>query len=597
MKPNKWKRTVAALAAAFCVIASALPAYADDTASEAAAEASGGESAAGYELARTSEAYPLTDNLQVEVTSLLNERTSSGTRIVAVISMKNVGAKTTRVPDYDLRVRTTGGGEYALSESTTNAKSVQPNAKVELSYATLIDGLAEDVALSELVWIETNWYVYPKEETAVLTVPVSGFVWSGSNEKIDEHTPVLSWGKPFRLPTENETLTFTPVSVTKSASEQKLNYIVKMLVENPGAFVETIPDFTLEGRDGQDAFTGSRIEQGTLTLEAGEKRYIHFAVPTDQDSALTNILVMTTEQAVTSDSTYQYSVGRINIELPEGGQTGEQAVDYTLKQTIPFDPLNKLIGTDVSVSLVELSSMENDAKGYKTIMAKFKLRNLGQTPVPVPAFQTELLSADGYTYSGYRQTNAPEQLMPNLSHVVGYSFVVPAAETGEHLTLKLLDTTTVSPYKSTISALNVAVQNPDQETVWSFYPFEVKLNDWSASSTTNYTGSALTPIQYSYKLKLDLDVKQVEDVVVDDTFSKMLVAIEDSLGRELGEETLSFTGSSDGNRKLVSGLTTVEFDDLSTDDHEYPLTFKVYETIETSNGTAKRLLGSFKQAY
>lgn len=594
---RKWKRTAASLLAAVWVAASGLPVYASDDAA-AGKEPDVAAPVAGYVLAQTSQAYSLTDSLQVEVTSVLNERTSDGNRIAAVVRMKNTGPKTTRIPDYELRVRTADGREYVLTGSTANARSVQPNAKVELSYATLIDSAAQDLALADLVWVQTNWFVYPKEETDVLTVPVQGLVWSGSNEKIDESTPVLNWGETFRLPTENETLTFKPVSVTKSASEQKLCYIVKVLVDNPGSFVETIPDFTVEGRDGKDAFQGSRIEQGTLTLEAGEKRYIHFAVQTDQGTVLKNVIVMTDEQTVTESATYKYSVGRINIQLPEGAQAAEQAVDYKLKTDIPFDPLNKLIGSNVNVALVELSMLENDAKGYKTIMAKFRLRNLGQTPVPTPAFQTELLSINGYAYSGTRQTNAPEQLMPNLSHVINYSFIVPSTETGEHLTLKLLDATTVSPYQSTIAALNVAVQNPDQDNVWSFYPFEVKVNDWNLQAVTNYSSTVTNPVTYSYKLKLDLDVKETEEVVVDDNFSKFTVAIEDINGRELEEESLSFTANSSSNgdnRKLVSGVNTVTFSSLQTEQHEFPLSINVYETITTPNGTAKRLVGSFHE--
>lgn len=591
MTRSKWKRTAALLVAALSVAASSPLAY--------AGAADEGKAPAGYVLAQASGAYQLTDQLEVEVTGILNERTSTGTRIVALVSMKNTGAKVTRVPDYELRIRTENGGEYVLTESSANIRSIQPNAKVDLSYMTAIDGAADHISLTELVWVQMDWYVYPKEETIALTVPVSGLTWSGDNAAIGESTPVLAFGQPFQLPTANETLTFEPVNVSKSASEQKLAYIVKVLVDNPGSYVETIPDFLLEGRDGKNAYKGSRVEQGTLTLEAGEKRYVHFAIPTDQDSMLKNVIVMTTttEQAATGGSVYTFAVGRINIQLPDASQTAEAAVSYKLKQDIPFDPLNKLVGTDMNVSLVELSMLDNDAKGYKTVMAKFKLRNLGHDPVPVPAFQAELSSGSGYTYSGSRQTNAPKQLMPGLSHVIDYSFIVPATETGEHVTLKLLDETTVSPYKSTISALNVSVHNEDQPGVWSFYPFEVKLSDWSVASNTTYTGSAMSPIKYTYKLKLDLIVNQLDDVVADDNFSKMNVTIEDSQGREIGEESLSFTANNDGNRKLVSGQTTIQFDNLQTDEHEYPLTFKIYESIETPNGTAKRLVGSFRQTH
>jgi hypothetical protein len=46
---------------------------------------------------------------------------------------------------------------------------------------------------------------------------------------------------------------------------------------------------------------------------------------------------------------------------------------------------------------------------------------------------------------------------------------------------------------------------------------------------------------------------------------------------------------------MVSGKQTFYFDDIKTDQTEFPLSVYVYEVIQTPMGEAKRLLTVFKQ--
>ncbi len=546
---------------------------------------------------QTTAKYKLDQSLQVEIKSLLNERTSDGTRIGAVIRMINNGTKITRVPEYELRVKTNDGIEYTLQPSATNARSIQPKSQVELSYLSLIDR-KDAFSISKLSWVDVDLYTYPKKETWKLTVPVAGMVWSGSHETIKDPALIKKWGESFQIQSVHSPLTYTPVSLTKDFNNQDPVTVVKLLVDNPGKFRETVPAFSIEGITDKKVFSAQRAEQGDIVLEPGEKRYIHYAIATEQDTVLKSLNIVTLEQFVPSAQQGQttpvsYSVGRVSILLPDGANSiDEHAVPYKLNDPIVFDPLNDLIHPDVDVSLVELTMHENDGVGYKTAIGKFKLTNKSDRPLPVPLFQAELASPDGYSYSGSRQVTSTQTLMPNLSHIVSYSFTVPSSETGEHLTLRLQDNRSAAPYKSTIAALNVAAQEPDTGTnLLHFYPFDVKVNYWTLNAFANFVPS----VSYSYKLKLDLEITQQEKVVVDQDFSKIKFEIVDSMGRAIGEETLSFTTNLNGHRKLTSGETIIDFTGLRTEQLESPLTVNVYETIQTPSGEAKRLVTTFKR--
>src|SRR5206468_10617343 len=101
------------------------------------------------------------------------------------------------------------------------------------------------------------------------------------------------------------------------------------------------------------------------------------------------------------------------------------------------------------------------------------LTNKNDIPIPLPAFQAELVGSEGLSYAGTRQSNAAAILNPRMSYVVNYSFNVPKSETGEHLVMKLLDTQTAAPYSNTIAAVQTAAIDPAGTggNVFSMYPF------------------------------------------------------------------------------------------------------------------------------
>lgn len=596
-KMSKWGKAVLTAAIVSSLMTAESVVFAEDAAD---AEPTSEQAAASLETV-----YTLTETLQAEIKSLLNEKTSGGVRIGAVVRLINNEGKVVRVPDYEIRVKTDEGIEYTLQPSAANARSIQPKSKVELSYMTVIDR-QDAVKINELSWVDVDWYVYPKKETPMLAVPVAGLSWGQDKVTVSEPAALKKWRDSFQLKSVQSPLVFTPISMSRDYSGQRPAEVVKVLVDNKSPFRETVPDFSIQGRDKSKEYDGRRIEQGDITLEPGEKKYIHFAITTDQDTQLLYLNVVTPESFVQTDvrgqvAPLRYTVGRVSILLPSEFQaTDDFAVAYNMGEPIRLDPVNIVVHPDVKVALINLSMHDSEGVGYKTAVAKFKLTNNSTESIPLPDLQTEMKSADGYSYSGTRQVNVPQRLMPGLSHIVTYSYIVPDSETGQDLTLKLLDGVTAVPFTSSLAALKVSaaeqpVTNVASASELSFYPYKVKINYWVVSGMTNVL-TALNPVlSYSYKLKIGLDIAQEDKVVVDQNFSMMKVALVDEQGRTLAEENLSFVNNTAGARKLVSGETVVTFNNVRTEQLENHLSINIYETITTPNGEAKRLVASFKQ--
>lgn len=579
---TKWKKTLLSVVISTSLLPSlpALNAYADEAAPVSAVE--------------TIVQYDLTNVLKAEVKSVLSEKTGSGTRIAAVVKLQNTGDSVTRVPDYDIRVKTTEGIEYTLQSSAGNAKAVQPKEKVELTYMITLDR-DETVSLSELSWVDVDEYVYPKVETPIVTVPVEAATWHGDDSVIQDPAAIKKWGEPFRLPMLVEGLEFTPTGLLQEKTDKGPVTLITLLAENKGQTVEKVPSFGIDGKTDTKTYEGIMLEKD-IELQPGEKKNVYMAIVSEQNAVLNSLLVATRETYAQAgqQTPVEFSVGRISIALPE--QTTRLAdllSTYSFGDTMAFDPYSKMIDNELKVSMVDLSLSGNDEDGYQTVLAKLLLRNTSERPLPLPALGMELTSLSGSSYTGSRQEMANQTLMPNLSYVVDYSFTVPSSEKGELLVLKMMDNQTVAPYSVPIAGYKVAVKAPETGTdsdTMKFYPYDVKLNSWTMNTNTYYsvTGSQVyNNIMYGYKLKLDLDIRKLEDVVVDQNSSKMKIELLDRLGRIMGSESFSFTGVS----KLISGEQTLSFNNIKSDEQEFPnMTINIYEAVTTPTGEAKRLV-------
>lgn len=529
----------------------------------------------------------LTALLDVELKSVLSQKTENGTRLGVVVRLKNSGAAVTRVPDYEVRAETADGIQYTLKPSVSNARSVQAKASTELSYLADIDR-TDDVTVTQVNWTDVDYYVYPKTETTIATLPVQGEVWQGDASVIAKPEALKKWSDSFTIPGLLSPIQYTPVSISKESAAAGTVYVVQLLAHNPADRRESVPSFSLDGKEGEKVFTGSRVEQGALVLEAGAEKYIHYAIPAEQDTALESLNLLTGETfadagaagvAVTS-----YAVGRLHILLPGEGE-GARAVAYALGTPIAFDNRSQLVSPDLKVSVEQFYMHANKEEGNKGVTATFKLTNTSRKPLAVPAFAADLVTKEGYEYAGSRQAIQTAAVLPGSSVTVRYAFTVPASEKGENLVLKLQDAVTAAPYKTTIAALSAGLQKTDNNN-WSLYPFNVKVNSW----TLNSSYSPATNYMYVYRLKLDLSIERDEGVQVDNAFSRIMVELYDSFDRLVG------TGGANlyGMDRLVNGDNSITLQGAS-DMLDIRHKIYVYEVFSTPNGEAKRLLAQYNQ--
>lgn len=574
---HKLKKTVASVVITASMMSAGYSAFAAGTA----------EAAISTQKAVT---YKLTRVLDVEVKSVLNERVQEGTRLAVVIRMKNNGNAVTRVPEYELRVKTSEGIQYTLLPSASNAKAIQPKANTELSYMTVIDR-TDSVSLTEVNWTDVDVYVYPKKETLIVAAPIQGEAWKGSDTPITDPTAVKKWSESFVIPSVISPIQYTPVGINKETTKDGTFYVVQFLAYNPADKRESIPNFVVDGKTDGKIYSGSRVEQGVVTLEAKEKKYIHFSIPVDQDAVLTSLNLLTPETFAQGGGAggpgerVTYNVGRLNILLPTQGNINNYEA-YTLGAPMKFDSLSTLIHPNMDVSIVELNMHENKEEGSKNVTAKFKLTNKSDRPIAVPNFQSEIISADGYQYSGSKQSISTPSVLPNSSITVSFQYTVPFSETGKGLALRVLDAKTAAPFKTTIAAYNVTLQPGNEQDRFSVYPFDVKVTSWTIGTQYN-----MTTLTHSYKAKFFFDIERQQQVQVDPSFSHLQFELYDKADRLLGTATASFIGS----KRIVSGENNFSFNGTS-EQFGYPLSVRIYEVFTTETGAeGKRLLGVFKQ--
>lgn len=528
--------------------------------------------------------YGLTADIRAAIKSAAVTPTASGSQLAVTVRLYNGGAVQNRVPEHELRVQTASGVSYILKPSASNKEALQPKEIGELVYMTSVDS-KEIGQIEQLSFVNVDIYSYPKVETTLLAMPTKSVWYGGTGNTALQSLENLAWGQAFTIPGVNSGLTYSPVEVSMQNTASGRVAVVTVLASNPGAGRETVPAFRMDAQSEQKSYEGKRSEVDPVTLEAGEKKYIHFTIPVENGVTLSNLLVLSTDSFVPKGGgqATTLATGKLAIVWPKE-QGNSAAAPYTIGQPITFDALTKVVDKSTEVSLMELHLHENPGEGYQTAVAKFKLTNTSTTPAATPAFLSELVNAQGVTYQGSRQTNVTTMLNPGLSYVVSYSYIVPQSEESTSFSLKLLDSVAAAPFTTTIAALQTDVQKEETDSTISLYPFDLTFNDVTVSTQTT------AQLTYTYKFRLDLDIKQKENVVVDNNFSKLKFEIVDNAGRVVGSKDASFTGVN----KLISGKQLLDATNITTDQFSYPFTVNVYETIETQNGTAKRLLKVIK---
>ncbi|MFC0216442.1 hypothetical protein ACFFK0_29015 [Paenibacillus chartarius] len=520
----------------------------------------------------------LIDSLYAEVKSVLNEQTSEGTRIGIVVSITNMGDRISGLPESELRVRTADGVEYTLRPSADNTDAVLPKEKMDFSYMVVVNR-KEPFTLSELSWVEVNASVYPKREQTLLTLPIAALEWKGSQSTVVPEAP-KAWGESFTIATQSSSLEYKPIALSRQRTDKGAADVVTLLVENKGTLKQTVPDFRIDGKAGNKIVHGERLGGSAIELEPGDRQYVHYAIPVDVRERIGSLNVLTTETFKADSSAkdvIEYTVGRVSISVTQDAYSGIGAAAYTMGKAIAIDPLSKLFPARVALSLEELRIHEGEGDLYKTIVAKYMIRNESDSPVMIPKFGAELKIADGISYLGTRQNMSIQTLIPNLNYVFYYEFVVPSTEMGSRLVMNLVDEESAAPYRVPVAALQTGVQETTEDADISLYPFKIKVKDKKIAVE-------LEPTEWIYtnKLTLDLDMTQTKSVV-DQNFSKLLVEVTDKDNRLLAAEAYSLTGA----ERISRGEQTITF---KTREYERQYTIRFYEMVDTPFGEAKRLL-------
>ncbi|MEC0227513.1 hypothetical protein [Paenibacillus alba] len=576
---TRFKQATLSLSLASSLLMSGVPAFANGAAESASAAV-----------------YNLNADLHVRVTGVFNEKTPGGVRLGAVIRMNNTSNRTLRIPDHELRVTTPGGYVYTLRPSSANERGIQPDAEVELTYMLVVNRPSQ-ISLAELSLIDVNNDVYPKQETALFTIPIDAIVWNGKLDGFKDAALLKKWGESFTIPTLESPLSYRTISISKTNSNDGADYVVKLLATNPSDRVETVPALELAGKTKTDVFTGQQVEANPVALEPGESKYVHFAIHTEMDAVLASLNVLTTEtftQAETNGTvkSSNFGIGKLNIDL---AQDKPDVPSYAYSSPITFDAWNDAIHQDLEVALTELRVSDNADQGSKLAAAKFKFTNKGLTTLPIPALLTELQSPAGYDYTGIRQSEVQNSIAPGTSSVVNYTFALPVSETGETFTMKLQQQLSrdsgsrpAAAYKSTIASLQVTPQGKEDRHKISLYPYTLDIKDYLLTQITS--PDQMIAISYTYKLQMFLELNRDPRVLTDPTFSKLKFELVDPVGSILGSQSFPFTG----NDRLVNGKQTLTFQHLRTDQIQNNVSVNVYESILTPSGEVNRLITVLK---
>lgn len=384
-----------------------------------------------------------------------------------------------------------------------------------------------------------------------------------------------------------------------AASKQSdgLHLQANVTLTNQSDGILTIPTLSAEFQAlrGSVAVTSSDNAVRTTYLSPNESTTFRFSgiLPAGLNTDALQLVVL--EKQTAASTTTQPSTGTDNADtnsskqvatLPvsvttlagagSGGEVSSYAAAqaYTLGTPFKFTASN-LIDSNVDVSLVEFGMSENSDFGFKTVVAKYKLTNKGTASLTVPDFQTDLTSAEGYTYSGVRQSAIAKTIAPNTSYVMSYSYMLPASEKADQLALNVYDANRLA-----VGSYKTAIQPIPSTGAISLYPFTIDLKDYSVSATYSKDSS------YAYRLRLDLDVKRQEQVITDANFSTLAFEVVDSEGRLLSSKTMTFIGQ----QKIMSGVQFIDFGSIKSEQLSSDVSINVYEVVATPNGDAKRLV-------
>lgn len=550
------------------------------------------------------------DSLKFTIKTMLNEVTDGGSRIAAVVKVENTTGKPVRIPDYAVRVRLDLGTEFALQPGANNVKLIEPWSVKELSFMTVID-TKHFVRPEKLLWVDSDWTVYPKVDKVMLALDIPSDVWSNDYSRISDTDAIKIWGESFQIPSLDTSLKFKPVSILREysppAKERVVRggktlsdiYIVTIEASNPSSNSKNVPDLKIRAKSRSEVYYAERVDKDPMVLLPNENKFMRYTIAVDEGTTLQSLIVHSAESFALAGANGQvsntdFSVGRVEIILPtKGYQEPKEAVSYDWNQPMAFDSQSSLIPSGIQVSLAGSSMLSDKDVGFRALMLRFKIDNRSGNTMAVPAFQTELVTEDGKYYAGLKQESTIQQIMPNSGVIVAYTFMLPFDDKGKAYTLHVLDDKMAAPYKTTIGSYRVQMPVDSTGTLaFSLYPFDLKVRSYEikfirqVSSPLEGMGAYMDPTNVS--LKIDFKINRVPNVLIDPNFAKIQMELVNSSNKPIAPvKTVSLFGPD----KLTDGMQTIVFDGLSESDLSHPIMINFYELQDTPFGPAKRYMG------
>ncbi|CAG7642498.1 hypothetical protein PAESOLCIP111_04347 [Paenibacillus solanacearum] len=381
-------------------------------------------------------------------------------------------------------------------------------------------------------------------------------------------------------------LRFIQASAVKTPEGSKLT--ARAELSNTGTALETVPGLTSQFQFAGSGIAAAAVDGGVhpAFLAPGETTVYRFSaiLPDVWGENRVELSVFNKKTAGSSTVSVPAALFELKREQVTAGEPLPEGIPYLIGDPVKIEP-NNLLDERIGLSLMSLYTHTNEDSGYQTAIAKWKVTNRGDTALTLPPFQTELIGSTGKVYAGTRQNSAPASLLSNTSYVVSYSYMIPLTETGDSFVMHAVDDKTSPSNRLTIAAVRVQPQKESQTNVVSLYPYRIEFKEhhylWTYDKSDNVFG---------FKMRLLLNIAKQEQVVVDSGFSKLQLELTDASNRILGTQTVPFVGVN----KLVSGMQTINFSNLKTDQVDSRMTVKVYEVIDTPSGQAKRLIQELK---
>ncbi|WP_261303831.1 hypothetical protein [Paenibacillus andongensis] len=528
------------------------------------------------------------------------------------VSVKNLGSSSVKLPSgLQVRLVDANGLKYTAAVASGSDTTFLPNQSDTMTLKTLVSRQMPTSGLT----LE-YYYLNQSEDVSLGTLSLNASL----------QTTALGAKQVYAGQQEGEQVTVKANMSTYSIQDDGVHVQTVVTLSNDGGAIASVPSFSASYQFGDAGTsvtsTDNSVRSGYLASKETATYYFNGILPTGVDPNTAQLVLWQKASAGSSSSsgtgstastssggtasgtvtassgssasstsgssgtaaTGQMPVAVFQLKGASEAQSGfTTAVNYELGSKLNFNN-SSVVNKNLDVSLVELHALENDDLGYKTAVAKYKITNNGTSTLALPELQNELIDSKGNTYTGSRQSVVATQITPGSSYVVSYSYLLPNKTQSDEETfaLNVYDDKSVSEGNVSIGTYRVAMQKETEGDTLALYPFSLKVNDSSISWLYN-SGT------YSYQLNLDLDIAHEDQVIIDSNFSKIEFDMVDSLGRIVGTQTATLTGTG----KLTSGKQKVVVTGLKNEQVDSGVVVNMYEVIETPNGTAKRLIKQF----